>query len=82
MVGHSELHSYFKFVYLYQMKMCIFRGLLIEIGERLFECLQFPEQMLDSPSDKPPILFPSSLEHCTLPLCTSVFLKIYRTNVC
>lgn len=30
MVGHSELHIYFKFVYLYLMKMFVFTGLLIE----------------------------------------------------
>lgn len=43
MVGRSELHSYFKFVYLYQMKMWIFRGLLIEIGERLLSVFSFLE---------------------------------------
>lgn len=41
MVGHSELHNYFKFVYLYQMKMFIFRGLLIEIGEQLLSTFSF-----------------------------------------
>lgn len=61
MVDHSELHTYFKFVYLYQMKMFIFRGLLIEIGEQLFEYLQFPERTLASSFNKPPILFTPSL---------------------
>lgn len=61
MVGHSELHTYFKFVYLYQMKMFIFRGLLIEIGEQLFEFFQFPERTLASPLGKPLILSIPSL---------------------
>lgn len=41
MVGHSELCTYFKFVYLYQMKMFTFRGLLIEIGEELLSIFSF-----------------------------------------
>lgn len=41
MVGRSELHTYFKFVYLYQKKMFIFRGLLIEIGEQLLSIFSF-----------------------------------------
>lgn len=36
MVGHSELHIYFKFVYLYLMKMFVFRGLLIETGSNFW----------------------------------------------
>lgn len=41
MVGHSELYTYFNFVYLYQMKMFICRGLFIEIGEQLLSIFSF-----------------------------------------
>lgn len=54
MVGHSELHTYFTFVYLYQMEMFVCRGLFIRNRGAAFECLQFPERTLDSPFDNPP----------------------------
>lgn len=38
------------------MEMFIFRGLLRETGEQI-EYFQFPERTLDSPLDKPSILF-------------------------
>lgn len=41
MVGHSELYTYFKFVYLYQMKMFTFRGSLIEMGEQFLSIFSF-----------------------------------------
>lgn len=41
MVDHSELHTYFNFVYLYQMKMFICRGLFIAIGEQLLSIFSF-----------------------------------------
>ena len=35
MLDHCELRTYFQCVYLYQMKMFIFRGRLIEVGGQL-----------------------------------------------
>lgn len=53
MIGHSELYTYFKFVYLYQNENVHFLRVVSSNWGATSEYLQFPGRTLDSPLDKP-----------------------------